>query len=236
MSSLGGLRVRDVAVEVVVGRADQRPPVPGEGEDPALGAGGDDAGGARRGRASPGSRVMWVPRLGAIRGTSASSWISSGRMRSAQTPVALMTLSASISNSSPDSASVQSDAVGALRRARRRPVTSASVQADRAEALGLAEDRQHQADVVGLAVVEEVRARGIQRPEGRDQLDRLLPRDRAVAVGGPVVAGLLARGVAVAPRLADPRRRHHVVHVEPDPEAARAAVLAEASAPGTGVG
>ena len=51
--------------------------------------------------------VTWVPRLGAIRGTSASSWISSGRIRSAQTPVALITLSASTSNRSPDSPSTQ---------------------------------------------------------------------------------------------------------------------------------
>ena len=35
---------------------------------------------------------MWVPRLGAIRGISSSVRISSGRMRSAQTPVALTTL------------------------------------------------------------------------------------------------------------------------------------------------
>ena len=37
---------------------------------------------------------MWVPRLGRMRGTSASSWSSSGRSRSAHTPVALTTLSA----------------------------------------------------------------------------------------------------------------------------------------------
>ena len=50
---------------------------------------------------------MWVPRLGAIRGTSSSARISSGRMRSAQTPVALTTLAALTSKLSPLSASVQ---------------------------------------------------------------------------------------------------------------------------------
>ena len=49
--------------------------------------------------------VMWVPRLGAIRGTSVSSRISFGRRRSAQTPVAFTTLSAWTSNFSPDSVS-----------------------------------------------------------------------------------------------------------------------------------
>ena len=43
--------------------------------------------------------MTWVPRLGAIRGTSSSSRISSGRMRSAQTPVALTTFAAPTSNS-----------------------------------------------------------------------------------------------------------------------------------------
>ena len=44
-----------------------------------------------------------MPRLGLIRGTSSSSITSSGRMRSAKTPVALTTLSASTSKASPDS-------------------------------------------------------------------------------------------------------------------------------------
>ena len=44
---------------------------------------------------------MWVPRLGAIFGTSASEWSSSGRIRSAHTPVALTTLSARTTNVGP---------------------------------------------------------------------------------------------------------------------------------------
>ena len=51
--------------------------------------------------------MTWVPRLGAIRGTSSSVRISSGRMRSAQTPVAFTTVSARTSNRSPLEASTQ---------------------------------------------------------------------------------------------------------------------------------
>ena len=46
-----------------------------------------------------------MPRLGRITGTSASSCSSSGRMRSAHTPVALTTAPAAIGNVSPVSAS-----------------------------------------------------------------------------------------------------------------------------------
>ncbi len=68
--------------------------------------------------------VTWVPRLGAIRGTSASSWISSGRIRSAQTPVALITLSASTSNAASPSASRQATPAASPSRSS-SPVTSA---------------------------------------------------------------------------------------------------------------
>jgi hypothetical protein len=49
--------------------------------------------------------TMWVPRLGRITGSSASSWSSSGRSRSAHTPVALTTLAARIASSPPPSVS-----------------------------------------------------------------------------------------------------------------------------------
>ncbi|CAB4930005.1 unannotated protein [freshwater metagenome] len=58
----------------------------------------------RSGSFSVGS-VTWVPRDGRMTGTSASSWSSAGRSRSAQTPVALTTLCARIANSEPVSAS-----------------------------------------------------------------------------------------------------------------------------------
>ena len=70
------------------------------------------------------------------------------------------------------------------------------VEADRAEALGLAEDRQHEADVVGLAVVEQVGLARVAIGERRDQLGDLLAGDRAVAVGRPVVVARRSAGRA----------------------------------------
>ena len=67
---------------------------------------------------------MWVPRLGAIRGISSSVRISSGRIRSAQTPVALTTFVARTSKRSPDSASVKATPA-ALPSSSRISVTSA---------------------------------------------------------------------------------------------------------------
>ena len=168
--------------------------------------------------------VTWVPRLGLILGISSSVRISSVRIRSAQTPVALTTLAARTSNSSPDSASGTVTPV-ARPSSSRTSVTSAPLRSDGAEALGLAEDRQDQAHVVGLAVVEEVGAGGVARRQRRDQLGGLLAGDRAVAVGVPVVV-LLAQLGLLAP-LADPGRRHHVVEVEPGAERAAALLLAE---------
>jgi hypothetical protein len=49
--------------------------------------------------------VTCVPRLGRMRGTSSSLYSSSGRRRSAHTPVALITFVAATSNSPPVSAS-----------------------------------------------------------------------------------------------------------------------------------
>ena len=71
--------------------------------------------------------VTCVPRLGAILGTSASSWISSGRIRSAHTPVALITFSASTSNRSPLSVSTKATPPARPSRSS-RPVTSAPLR------------------------------------------------------------------------------------------------------------
>ena len=173
------------------------------------------------------SSSRWVPRLGLIRGTSSSSTTSSGRSRSAQTPVALTTLSAATSIRSPDSASTKATPLA-------RPLLRdqlghlGPVQHHRAEPLGLAEDGEDEADVVGLAVVEEVGVVGVARLERGDHLEQLLAVDRPVAVGRPVeLLVLLLRGAHLATAAADPRRRHHVVHVEADPDFAVAAVLAE---------
>jgi hypothetical protein len=82
------------------------------------------------------------------------------------------------------------------------------VGADRAEALGLGQDGQHQARVVGLAVVEQVARRGLARRQRGQALDDLVGVDDPVAVRRPV------RRVPVAAPTA-PRHRHHVVQVEP---------------------
>ncbi len=72
-----------------------------------------------------------------------------------------------------------------------------AVGAHRPEALGLAEHGQHQAHVVGLAVVEEVAAGRLARGERGQQLQHLLAGDHAVALGAP----------ARAPPPADPSPR-----------------------------
>ena len=89
----------------------------------------------------------------------------------------------------------------------------------RAEALGLGEHGQDEPHVVGLAVVEQVAARGIARGEGGDQLGHLGAVDHAVARGAPVLAAVevgVARAATAERRAADPVDRHDVVHVQPD--------------------
>ena len=70
--------------------------------------------------------VTWVPRLGLMRGTSASSRSSSGRIRSAHTPVALTTFSAHSSNSPPPSVSRHSTPAARPSRST-RPSTSTAL-------------------------------------------------------------------------------------------------------------
>ena len=182
------------------------------------------------------SSSRWVPRLGAIRGTSSSSSDLRGRIRSAKTPVALTTLSASTSNRSPDSASTKATPPA-------RPslvstsVTSAPFSITAPKRSASPRIGQDEAHVVGLAVVEEVGVVGVARRQRRDQLQHLVAVDRAVAVGRPVeVLVLLLGGAHLAAAAADPRGRHHVVHVEPDAEFAVAALLAEGRRPGTASG
>jgi hypothetical protein len=106
-----------------------------------------------------------------------------------------------------------------------------AVQHDRAVALGLAEDGEDEADVVGLAVVEEVGVVGVARGERRDQLQHLVVADRAVAIRGPPLLVLASLGgVFLAPLAATatgPGGRHHVVHVQPDADLPVPLVLAE---------
>ena len=105
------------------------------------------------------SSSRWVPRLGAIRGTSSSS-TTSGRISSAQTPVALTTLLGADRDPLAGLGLDEDDAVGAAAAAGHLDHVGA-VERDRAEPLGLAEHGEDEADVVGLAVVEEVGVVGV---------------------------------------------------------------------------
>ena len=164
---------------------------------------------------SSSARVMCVPRLGRMRGTSSSSWSSSGRIWSAHTPVALITFVARISNSPPPRVSVQRTPA-----ARPSSVSSSSTRQrfaqDGAEALRLAEDGQHEPHVVGLAVVEEVGGGRVARRERRQQLLHLVALDDAVLLGAPVL--LVHERVAAAAPGALQLARHAVVHVQADAE------------------
>ena len=224
--------MRDVAVVVVVGRADQGAPVPGQGEDRPVLARRDDAGRAGRAAAAPSTRS------GGCRGSARSAaprprrGSPRGRIRSAQTPVALTTFSASTSN--PLAVSTSTQATPAARPSRVEQAGDlGAVQADGAEALRLAEDRQHQADVVGLAVVEEVGARA-GRGRRAPAPSRPPPRPRSCG-GGPAPSSSRPRSRSARSRRdeADPGRRHHVVHVEPDPDRRGCASPRPASGPGT---
>ena len=146
--------------------------------------------------------MMCVPRLGRMTGTSASSWSSSGRSRSAHTPVALTTLAARTSNASPalGVAHARAERAAALLE---QPGRLDAVGGDRAEALGLGEHGQHEPHVVGLAVVEEVAAARARARPARAAARR--PRRRRSRGGAPgssprPVAVAVARGGARAAR------------------------------------
>ncbi len=102
-----------------------------------------------------------------------------------------------------------------------------AVGADRAEALGLAKDGEHESRVVGLAVIEEVAARRLAAGERRQQLQDLLAGDDPVALRAPRLA-VVGLGRALARRAlgppapgaaraqAIPVDGHHVVEVQAD--------------------
>jgi hypothetical protein len=99
------------------------------------------------------------------------------------------------------------------------------VRAHRAEALGLSQHGHDQARVVGLAVVEQVPGGRLPGCQRRDQAHDLLTADRAVAVRAPVglAVGVGVASAAPAQRLA----RHHVVHVQAQAEHAIRALALE---------
>ena len=142
---------------------------------------------------------MWVPRLGRMRGSSASS-CSSSRAQ----------LVGPHAGRVDDVRGAHVEALAALDVERAHAVRASvaleqsgdvdAVGADRAEALGLAEHRQHEPHVVGLAVVEQVAAGRLARGERRQQLEHLLAGDHAVALGAPGLG--CRRGSPAAPRSA----------------------------------
>ena len=160
-------------------------------------------------------RVTCVPRLGAILGTSASEWSSSG-----PDPVG------------PHAGRVD-HVVGADREllaglgvahlyARLREPSSLQqldhlepVGADRAEPLGLAEHGQHEPRVVGLAVVEQVAAGRVAVARARAAARRP-PRRRSSGAGRGSSRLVASPGSRRRARPRSARRRHHVVHVQAD--------------------
>ena len=89
-----------------------------------------------------------------------------------------------------------------------------AVGAHRPEALGLAEHREHEPRVVGLAVVEQVAGGRIAGGERGQLLADLVAADDAMAVGAPVGGGAIpAARPAAAPAALD---GHDVVEVQGD--------------------
>ena len=90
-----------------------------------------------------------------------------------------------------------------------------TVCADRAEALGLPEHGQDEADVVGLTVIEQVAGTRLARRERRQEIADLAAVDDAMARGAPALLGLCHRAPAAAARALAPAPGHHVVEVQP---------------------
>ena len=98
-----------------------------------------------------------------------------------------------------------------------QPGHPGAVGADRAEPLGLPEHGQHQPDVVGLAVVEQVAAGRLPTGQRGQQRRYLFTGDHPMTVRAPRRLGLVKlRNPAATPP--PQRHRHHVVHVQPDPD------------------
>ena len=232
----GWLDVVERALVVVVGGPDERVPEPRQREDRAAGARGDDG--------APDERQVLV----ADRHVRAPAGPDAGQLG-----LVVELLRAQLVG--PHTRGV--DDVCATHLELRAGLAVACLHASRAtvlleqardvdavgtygaEALRLAEDGQHEPHVVGLAVVEEVAAGRLARGERREQLDDLLTRDHAVALGAPGLAflelrrfgrggrlgaarepisvrALGARAPPAAPAQAVAFDGHHVVEVQAD--------------------
>ncbi len=195
---------RGVRVVVDVGRADERAAEPRQGEDRAPAAAGTIA--PPTSGTFSGASVMCLPRLGAMRGNLGLVVQLLGAQRSAQTPVALTTLSAATTSSSPVSPS----------RARPHALRAAglldelgdleAVGADGAEALGLGQTvRTRRESSVwhrrrgSPTWARARRARAAARAPRR--------RDDPVAVGAPRVVAAAAQALP----------GHDVVEFRPTP-------------------
>ena len=96
------------------------------------------------------------------------------------------------------------EALVAFEETLKKPADLDAIGTDGAEALGLAEHREHEAHVVGLAVVEQVAARRLARGQRRQELCDLLAGDHAMALRAPRLT-LVAHAEALA--MLGPRAR-----------------------------
>ena len=165
----------EAALVVVVGRPDQGLAEPGQREDRAVPAGRHDRGRVHRQALAIEQDVGAAARAGSP-GTS-SSVVQllgpdpvrphAGRVHDVRRPRSRSARRVSCSShTTPAALPALLDQLDDRR----------AVHAHRAEALRLAEHRQHQPRVVGLAVVEEVRGGRVARRERRDQLQHLVAR------------------------------------------------------------
>ena len=220
-SSSAGRTWSSVALVVVVGRADERLAEPRQHEDRAPAARRHDRAGVARGSRSAGS-TMCVPRL--------------GRMHRHLGLVVQLVRAQPVGPHAGRVDDVRRRGPRTRRRSRasrtrtprravalEQPVTSTRLAEHRAEALGLAEHGQHEPHVVGLAVVEQVAAASGARPASAGSSSTTSsPSITRWRVGAPVLAAVEV-GVARRAGASGERRsvdRHHVVHVQPDADAA----------------
>ena len=211
MSSVGGLDVLEVALVVVVGGADQRLPEPRQHEDRPPAAGGGDRARHHRQRrardddvraaAGPDDRHLGLvvqlagpqpvgPHAGGVDDVGGADLeLLAARASRTRAPTARPPSSSSPSASTPLTAT-----------APKRSASASTVSTSR--------------DVVGLAVVEEVAAGRLPRPASAGS---------SSATSSPPItrwrAGLQSR--PRAPRRRQRRQpvdRHHVVHVQPEPD------------------
>ena len=230
--SLADARVLEAALVVVVGRPDQRLPEPGQREDRAARRRPGTIAAAFSGSRSRSIRTC-VPRLGRITGMSSSSCSSSGRMRSAQTPVALTTLSARDREAlarllllADDAGRAARPPRSAPRPARRSRTRRRSARPRRAPSAPAASrrsgSRRRDTPRSGCAAASA----GISSSTSSPSIVRWRS---GLQYSAPSSAASRSRAAAARAACA----RHHVVHVQPHADPAVAAARPRTRAPGT---